>query len=353
MNTKLISYLYDVSVLESRCLHLRNSMDTIKGKINSINNSIQNVQNEKFPDQTPKREKPSFFLIWLMSSILLCFLAAAFYLAKESGGNIIGMMFLACIAIAIVCAVLYGICLISAEVGGFIFLFVIIALLYSFHKAILIMIGVAFVASFVIYYLMDQSTEEKYNSSLSAYSSRENDFEKNKRARISTLQQQIVPLNQNLNTINTEFAKTSKLLSDYYSLNILYPKYRNIDAVLKFLEYLQSKRCGGLSRDGGDPGAYNIYEDEWRKDAIIAGLAQINSNILRLSRDLKTLSNHFTGIDSGIRNIDYTIQQQGSAINNLESSNSRIPGNSSSINDLERIQAEQSRRLADYKRFLS
>lgn len=67
-----------------------------------------------------------------------------------------------------------------------------------------------------------------------------------------------------------------KELIDFYSKNIIYPKYRNLPAIASFYEYFESGRCDSLE---GNYGAYNIYEDEKRKDMIISQISEIIQNL--------------------------------------------------------------------------
>ena len=57
--------------------------------------------------------------------------------------------------------------------------------------------------------------------------------------------------------------KTKDLLSELYSQDIIYPKYRNLPALTSMYEYFITGRCDEFA---GPHGAYNLYEDEVRKD---------------------------------------------------------------------------------------
>lgn len=67
----------------------------------------------------------------------------------------------------------------------------------------------------------------------------------------------------------------SKLFSVYFD-DIIYPKYQNFAAVASFYEYFESGRCSSLE---GRYGAYNIYEDEKRKDMIISQINEVIHNL--------------------------------------------------------------------------
>ena len=61
-----------------------------------------------------------------------------------------------------------------------------------------------------------------------------------------------------------------------YSQDIIYPKYRNLPALTSICEYLVTGRCTELT---GPHGAYNLYEDEVRKDMVISQLYIVIENL--------------------------------------------------------------------------
>ena len=83
---------------------------------------------------------------------------------------------------------------------------------------------------------------------------------------------------------------TCELLDRMYSENIIYQKYRNIQALSYIYEYLDSKRCDTLE---GPNGAYSIYETEVRLDTIITKLDEV---ISRLGRIVNKQSNLYHAI---------------------------------------------------------
>lgn len=88
-------------------------------------------------------------------------------------------------------------------------------------------------------------------------------------------------------------AETQAVLDKIYSADIIYPKYRNLPALTSMYEYLITGRCEELT---GPHGAYNLYEDELRKDMIISqmnlviqNLEQIKSNQYMLYEQVKKI----------------------------------------------------------------
>lgn len=78
-----------------------------------------------------------------------------------------------------------------------------------------------------------------------------------------------------------------------YDKNMIYPKYQNLPALTSIYEYFITGRCEELT---GPHGAYNMYEDEMRKDTVIsqlstviANLEQIKQNQYMLYQQVKTI----------------------------------------------------------------
>lgn len=105
---------------------------------------------------------------------------------------------------------------------------------------------------------MDRKEVANYNNNLTAFG-----------------QQRAVAINQEINRAMDELKKTNAVLQRVYSMNIIYPKYRNFAAVGMFYEYMCAGRCNRLE---GHEGAYNIYEYELRMNIIIDELREIKQN---------------------------------------------------------------------------
>lgn len=98
-------------------------------------------------------------------------------------------------------------------------------------------------------------------------------------------------INYEIRLLKENIIKNLQLENQLYSLNILYPKYRNFVAIASFIDYLESDRCTELT---GNNGAYNLYESEIRMDAIInkmdiiiSSLEKIKENQFYLYQEIK------------------------------------------------------------------
>ncbi len=87
-------------------------------------------------------------------------------------------------------------------------------------------------------------------------------------------------------------------LNEYYSKNIIYPKYqRNIVALCQFYEYLDSGRCSSLE---GHEGAYNIYEMELRQNIIISKLDTVISRLDSIQKNQYYLYQEISKCNSNV-----------------------------------------------------
>lgn len=105
--------------------------------------------------------------------------------------------------------------------------------------------------------------EEQYKKDVEAYKQHVEDMDK-KRKYLGVV----------LIELEKKYSDSKYILNQIYSVNIIYPKYRNIVAVSSFYDYLMSGRCYTLeaSESTGNGGAYNIFENEIRMDVIIGQL---------------------------------------------------------------------------------
>lgn len=103
------------------------------------------------------------------------------------------------------------------------------------------------------------------------------------------------------------------LLDRYYASEIIYPKYRTLPALTSIYEYFMTGRCTELT---GPHGAYNLYEDELRKDTVISqlntvieNLEQIRHNQYMLYQQVKAIQENTATIASELQQIKgYTVQ---------------------------------------------
>ena len=107
--------------------------------------------------------------------------------------------------------------------------------------------------------------------------------------------------------------ESRQLLQRYYSSEVIYPKYCTLPALTSIYEYFVTGRCTELT---GPHGAYNLYEDELRKDTVISqlntvieNLEQIKQNQYMLYQQVKSINENTQIIASELQQIKgYTVQ---------------------------------------------
>lgn len=116
----------------------------------------------------------------------------------------------------------------------------------------------------------------------------------NKQKDYDTAMQQCIQSGNVFRTaVQPNIDKTKTLLDKLYNKNIIYPKYCTLPALTSIYEYFMTGRCTELT---GPHGAYNLYEDEVRKDTIInrldtviENLEQIRNNQYMLYQQVKSI----------------------------------------------------------------
>ncbi len=128
-------------------------------------------------------------------------------------------------------------------------------------------------------------------------------------------------LNESKNLVVNQIQKTTSLLESYYSLNILFPKYRDIYAVASIYEYILSGRCYELQ---GHEGAYNLYEHELQMGMIISRLDRIIDNLESIKRNQRMLYDAIQESNNLSRRIMYQITETEKTLNRIAVSNETI-----------------------------
>lgn len=136
--------------------------------------------------------------------------------------------------------------------------------------------------------------------------------------RVFAEMEQIEQLHKQEKQIKNKIAQIENTLSRFYNLGVIFPKYRNLVAVVTMHEYLMSGRCSQLT---GPYGAYNLYESESRQNKIICDLGQIKSMLADI-RDMQH------AMYEAVRESNYIAGQIYSQNESLLASNKKIEENS-------------------------
>lgn len=132
-------------------------------------------------------------------------------------------------------------------------------------------------------------------------------------------------LNKNYYTIQEAEREIEKTLEQLYSLNIIYPKYRYLEACGMFLEYLMSGRAQALEATPGFAGAYNLFEEELFRGEIKNKLNEITQNqkiLIQGQRNIITgMNTIIAGIDDLCQKADNTQKSIGKMTKAVETNN--------------------------------
>lgn len=157
----------------------------------------------------------------------------------------------------------------------------------------------------------------------------------NEKKRVATENANKIMLQKSRTLLYSQYQKVSELLLKMYSLNVIYPKYRNMIAVASFVEYIDSGRCHALT---GHEGAYNIYETEVRLDRIITNQEEI---LIRLEQIRDNQHMLYSAISSANKEIEKLSSAYKSQTKVIAQNNEIIAYNT-------RCAAEESRALKNY-----
>ena len=109
-----------------------------------------------------------------------------------------------------------------------------------------------------------------------------------------------------------ELQKARGTLQQIYSMNIIPEKYRNIEAVATFYEYLTSRRCDKIAGHGG---IYDTYEVERLKIEELKRLAMIDQRLSNIEdtnrhiyREMQQANKTLTGINNTLTNIESQVE---------------------------------------------
>ena len=139
----------------------------------------------------------------------------------------------------------------------------------------------------------------KYNAEMDVYKKHSAEAETRNQNQEQVYQSKVAVYRQNMASFTDKCEKSREsiveagnnlknTLEQVYSVDVIYPKYRNLVAVTMIYEYLASGRCSELE---GPNGAYNLYEMELRQNIIIGQLSSILDRLEQIRSNQFTLYN--------------------------------------------------------------
>ena len=370
---RMIAYLYEIAIAEQRKIMLENEIKSVRNKIKEMNDkekrSEQSLHQTKDQQDALVKEKTS---------------CENEVFTEEKTLSLLGLIVCSIIVCGILSVIFFVICFIVSIISelldvNFFFFFLPIKALYDFysdlvpsfaqsHFIIFEVVAVPFTTCYVpslLLVLADEGVDRREQSQ------KRHEWEEEKKKRIMDKEdrikrmeyeighyeeekrlfiKQIADLNSYESKYYEPLNETQKTLDEYYSLNVIYPKYRDIDSVTRFIEYFQAGRCVDFE---GPFGAYNLLELEKRLDKIIDNLVKINERLEFISSQLHTVISTESTIRRGFDVISENLREQISISQQMfTSQNYSMNVLNSQINEigkLNRIQVEQSKRFYDYQ----
>lgn len=101
-------------------------------------------------------------------------------------------------------------------------------------------------------------------------------------SRVSREKEMRSALQKDAGLLDERRKKSKQLLDQFYDLDVIRPKYRNLLCVATFLEYLENERCYSLT---GHEGCYNLFEEERQRGIIIAQLTDISRQLSQIRKN--------------------------------------------------------------------
>lgn len=118
-----------------------------------------------------------------------------------------------------------------------------------------------------------------------------------------------------LDRAKSELSEMLKVLSAYYSTNVIYQKYRGLIPITMFCEYFASGRCSTLT---GHEGAYNIYENEIRLNLIITKLDDVIERLDEIKSNQYMLAQMIQESNREISNLTASVNRQIDVLAKIE-----------------------------------
>ncbi len=136
----------------------------------------------------------------------------------------------------------------------------------------------------------------------------------------------------------------------YYAYNIIFPKYRNLEALSSIYEYLMTGRCNSLQ---GSNGAYNLYETELRQNIIIAKLDYVINQLEQIKNSQFMLYESVKKVQDSLKSIAGKMEAACSALYSMQDNTGRILTNSEVIANNTSVMAYYTKKNAYYSRITS
>ena len=161
--------------------------------------------------------------------------------------------------------------------------------------------------SFQRYIESARKEEERYNAEMALYKEKSANYKRRYDEEYNISESNYKQASQLVAAFEQPLLESKSLLDRLYSLDYIFPKYRNMIAMCTIFEYYMTGRVSELE---GPNGAYNLYESELRQnliinklDTIITQLEQVKENQFILYQEVQKTNKILNGISKDIKEI--------------------------------------------------
>lgn len=147
----------------------------------------------------------------------------------------------------------------------------------------------------------------------------------NLRVRQELIQREYV--NKQITELKRKLNESNRILDYFYSFNIIDFQYRHdLAAICSFYQYLRAGKTYSLSRNlqTGDPGAYNIYDNEYRQGLIISKLDIVITKLDEIAKNQRELAWAIEDANNKITTLNHTVIQSSKHIQDSLNQHSAI-----------------------------
>lgn len=171
--------------------------------------------------------------------------------------------------------------------------------------------GLVCIIPMLVIILQEKSKDRQSEKRMEAYQKNRRDIERRNSDKQKAYDTAVRECNQSITALREkmepEIAVSKEMLEKLYGKGEIYPKYCTLPALTSIYEYFMTGRCTELT---GPHGAYNLYEDEVRKDTVISQLSsvienleQIRNNQYMLYQQVKEINTNTSAIVSEVQKI--------------------------------------------------
>lgn len=138
--------------------------------------------------------------------------------------------------------------------------------------------------------------------------------------------------------------KLYQVRKQMYGSGVIFEKYHDFVAVSSFYEYISSGRCSGLE---GANGAYNLYENEIRMNAIVAQLSDVVKSLKQIQKNQFTIYSAITQATNELKALNNSAEVMNKSLTAMKGKLTNISENSDVIAHNSKITAYYTRKNAE------